>query len=57
MAMVFLTDRKLNNSNTIDNSNNSSIIKENNKLSSTQQNINNDIMLSIPRVRAPFNSQ
>ena len=57
MAMVFLTDRKLNNTNTIDNSNNSSIIKENNKLSSTQQNINNDIMLSIPRVRAPFNSQ
>ena len=57
MAMVFLTDRKMNNSNTMDNNNNSSIIKEINKISSSQSNINNENMISIQRIRAPFNSQ
>ena len=57
MAMVFLTDRKMTNSKTVDVNNNSSIMKENNKITSTQTNINDDNFISIPRIKAPFNSQ
>ena len=57
MAMVFLTDRKLNNNSTIDNNNHSAIIKENNKISLSQTNMNMENMISIPRIKAPFNIQ
>ena len=57
MAMVFLTDRKLNSSNINETSNISSIAKENKSMSPSQANANIENMISIPRIKAPFNVQ
>ena len=59
MAMVYLTDRKLDNHNSIDNNNNSSAIKEKKKIQSSksvQSYKNIDNMILIPKVKVPFNS-
>ena len=59
MAMVYLTDRKLDNNNTINNSNNLSTIKEKKKISSSKScksYKNSDDMISIPKIKVPFNS-
>ena len=59
MAMVYLTDRKLDNHNSIDNNNNSSAIKEKKKIQSSksvQSYKNIDNMVLIPKVKVPFNS-
>ena len=57
MAMVFLTDRKLDNSNINNSNNNSSSFKDNAKVSTSQSNMNIDNMISIPKIKVPFNSQ
>ena len=46
--MVFLTDRKLDNSNINNSNNNSSSFKDNAKVSTSQSNMNIDNMISIP---------
>ena len=55
--MVFLTDRKLDNSNINNSNNNSSSFKDNAKVSTSQSNMNIDNMISIPKIKVPFNSQ
>ena len=57
MAMVFLTDRKMNSSNINETSNKSPMKKENKSVTSSQTNMNMDTMISIPRIKAPFNVQ
>ena len=55
--MVFLTDRKLDNSIINNSNNNSSSFKDNAKVSTSQSNMNIDNMISIPKIKVPFNSQ
>ena len=56
MAMVFLTDRKLNNNNTNDSNNKSLNLKESTSINPSQ--IKNDIenLQTYPKVKAPFNT-
>ena len=56
MAMVFLTDRKLNNSNINDNNNKSQNSKENKSNNSSTLNNNTDNTVSYPKIKAPFNT-
>ena len=56
MAMVFLTDRKLNNSNINDNNNKSQNIKENKLNNSSILNNNIENATTYPKIKAPFNT-
>ena len=56
MAMVFLTDRKLNNSNINDNNNKSQNIKENKLNNSSILNNNIENTTTYPKIKAPFNT-
>ena len=56
MAMVFLTDRKLNNSNTNNSNNKSQNLKDNTSINASQLNSNFENLSTISKAKAPFNT-